>query len=266
MSDDPLSVLVLRSFFAVPANSVLLTSRGRVGVDGKCRWHLSSVYAARYAIRYLIASRVGLVDPAALPPPSPAGRVSDVPAPVPAAADRARRDDVAGATSEDSAPLGGGAALGLSAVPAEESSPPKRLRRRTGGRGHQVKLRLDDDELERLRADAERAGMSVQRYVVEALVRAPQRTSGEAGGGVVAPAAPALTLPQQRALIETFLAVRRTLAGAANNLNQLTRWSHAHEQAAEGLEAAIAAVEVAAGKVRDSAVEISAAFDPDGEG
>ena len=48
----------------------------------------------------------------------------------------------------------------------------------------------------------------------------------------------------------TLLGVRRTLAGAANNLNQLTRWSHAEERLHPEVDAAVATVEAAAGRMR----------------
>lgn len=59
-------------------------------------------------------------------------------------------------------------------------------------------------------------------------------------------------------LLAAFLATRRTLAGAANNLNQLTRWSHAHEHAANGIDTAIAAVDDAATRLR---LDVSALAD-----
>lgn len=183
------------------------------------------------------------VAASSLPPPPPAGGaagesggpVSWAPPTVPAG----------------SAP-GGGAALGSSAAPAEEPSP-KRLRRKLGGRHHQVKLRLSDAELEAFQARAETANLSVQRYIVETVLAAGPE-----------PRRPLLGR-QQRALLATFMATRRTLAGAANNLNQLTRWSHAHEQAAAGINEAIAAVDGAARRLRLDVDALAESLDPEDE-
>lgn len=99
-------------------------------------------------------------------------------------------------------------------------------------------MRLTDVELDRFQTAAHEVGMSVQRYLVETVLTAET------------PARRPLLGREQRVLLATFLATRRSLAGAANNLNQLTRWSHAHEQAANGIEAAIAAVGDAAARLR----------------
>src|SRR5690606_25044369 len=148
---------------------------------------------------------------------------------------------------------GGGAALGEPAD-AAGGPPPKRLRRKVGGRHRQVKLRLSDDELEAFQASAAEANLSVQRYIVETVL---------AAGGQ--PVRRPLLGRQQRALLATFLATRRTLAGAANNLNQLTRWSHAHEEPAQGIEDAIAAVDAAARRLRLDVGLLAESLEPEEE-
>jgi len=183
------------------------------------------------------------MDAAALPPPPPGE----------AAGEPSRPSSWAPpAVPAGSAPRGG-AALGSSAVPAEGPSP-KRLRRKLGGRPHQLKLKLSDVELAEFQTAAEAANLTVQRYIVETVLAA--------GPEVRRP----LLGRQQRALLATFMASRRTLAGAANNLNQLTRWSHAHEEAADGIEAAITAVDAAAGRLRLDVDAVADALDADETG
>lgn len=106
----------------------------------------------------------------------------------------------------------------------------------------QVKIRLTGAEFEAVQAAAFERGVNVQRHIVEIVLPAVAEPP-PATPTVVR--LPALTV-QQRALVTAFQATRSTLAGAANNLNQLTRWSHAHEEAAEGIEEAIAKVNDAA--------------------
>ena len=85
-----------------------------------------------------------------------------------------------------------------------------RLRRQAGGRRHVVFLRLSEREATVLTARATRAGVSVQRFLLEsALVGTGQ------------------TVTERHALYRTLLAARRTVAGAANNLNQLARVANA---------------------------------------
>lgn len=138
-------------------------------------------------------------------------------------------------------------------MPAEGPSP-KRLRRKLGGRPHQLKLKLSDVELAEFQTAAEAANLTVQRYIVETVLAA--------GPEVRRP----LLGRQQRALLATFMASRRILAGAANNLNQVTRWSHAHEEAAEGIDAAIAAVDAATGRLGLDVDALAAALDVDETG
>ncbi|MDQ3352411.1 MAG: hypothetical protein M3501_10675 [Actinomycetota bacterium] len=55
---------------------------------------------------------------------------------------------------------------------------------------------------------------------------------------------------ERRALYVTLMAARRVLAGAADNLNQLTRWSHSREMLHPEIDTAIATVEEAARGLR----------------
>lgn len=129
----------------------------------------------------------------------------------------------------------GGAALGVPAGAGESAAGAAagtRRRRVDGGRRRQINIRVTDVEFEQLEVRARAAGVSVPRLLVESVL---------ARDGV--------TPPERRALYASFLAARRTLAGAANNLNQLTRWSHAHEEAHPEIDRATAAVEAAAARV-----------------
>jgi hypothetical protein len=107
-----------------------------------------------------------------------------------------------------------------------------RRRRAVGGRQRQLLVRLTDAEHSELQARASGAGVSVQRLLVESVL-----------------ARDGITPAERRALYATLLAARRTLAGVANNLNQLTRWTHAHETAHPDIDTAIETVEDAAARL-----------------
>ena len=83
---------------------------------------------------------------------------------------------------------------------------PGRLRRQPGGRRHVVKVLLSDREATVLEARAERAGVSVQRFLLESALVGNRQT-----------------VTERHALYRTLLAARRTLVGLGNNLNQLAR-------------------------------------------
>lgn len=89
------------------------------------------------------------------------------------------------------------------------AAPGGRMRRREGGRGASVHLRLSGEEELWVRRRAAQVGLSVQRYLIESAM----------GGGHD-------RLRAQRQLLEEFLAARRDLRGASRNLNQLTRLAH----------------------------------------
>jgi hypothetical protein len=89
-----------------------------------------------------------------------------------------------------------------------------------------VKVLLSEREATVLSARAERAGVSVQRFLLESALIGNEQTVSE-----------------RHALYRTLLAARRTIAGAANNLNQLTRVANATGRApAELGEVAVAIV------------------------
>lgn len=129
------------------------------------------------------------------------------------------------------------AALGVSGAPGGADPVPAggRQRRVVGGRSRRVEVRVTDAEYEVLAARAGVVGVSVPRFLVEC---------GLDTGG--------LSPGEKRAKFATFMAVRRTLAGAATNLNQLAKWANTEHQwpseagpAADAVEAAAAQVEAA---------------------
>lgn len=131
----------------------------------------------------------------------------------------------------------GGAALGVSADPDGSDQTPVggRQRRVQGGRGRRVEVRLTDEEYDGLARRAAVAGVSVPRFLVECGLDPSGPSPGE-----------------KRAKFATFMAVRRTLAGAATNLNQLAKWANTEQQwpqeagdAADAVAVAAAQVEVA---------------------
>ena len=86
-----------------------------------------------------------------------------------------------------------------------------RMRRSPGGRSRVLYVRLTEDEDRQVRDRAAKAGLSGQRFLIEAAL------SGSAES--------AATLRQ--AAVEAR-ATRVVLKGVANNLNQMTKWANAN--------------------------------------
>jgi len=112
-----------------------------------------------------------------------------------------------------------------------------RMRRSPGGRSRVLYVRLTEEEDRQVRDRAAQAGLSGQRFLVEAAL------SGSAES--------AATLRQ--AAVEAR-ATRVVLKGVANNLNQLTKWANANhalpahlDRLLDDLGRAVVAVEQAAG-------------------
>jgi hypothetical protein len=89
-----------------------------------------------------------------------------------------------------------------------------------------VGVRLNDEEHEALTAKAEAAGVSVPRLLVESALGPPGSTP-----------------PERKAWFATLLSARRQLAGAANNLNQLTHLGQIDKRVPAGVAEAAAEVE-----------------------
>lgn len=116
-------------------------------------------------------------------------------------------DEAGGAALGETPTNGADGGAGRRVSPA---APGGRLRRKPGGRGEALHVRLSDREFAWVRTHAAEVGLSAQRYLIEAAT----------GGGHE-------RLVAQRALLSELMAARRELAGACRNLNQLTRLAHA---------------------------------------
>jgi hypothetical protein len=88
-----------------------------------------------------------------------------------------------------------------------------RQRRKPGGRVRVVKVRLDETEAAELGRRAEKAGVSGPRFLVEAALLGDRQTVSE-----------------RRAVVTTLMAAKRQLAGAATNLNQLTKLANSTQR------------------------------------
>ena len=121
---------------------------------------------------------------------------------------------------------------------------PARLRRESGGRKHQVYVRLSDDEHAGLQSRADAAGVSLQRYLVEAGL------SGSATGAA------------DRRRVEWDLGQARTvLKAAGNNLNQLAKWANANHVLPAHMETVVGEVHRAVEVVEDSARAVARDFE-----
>ena len=113
--------------------------------------------------------------------------------------------DVDGAgPSVGASKLDGGAPLRSAGCPSVGSRRPVV---RDGKRDRRVPLKVTADELAALRDRAANQGWSVARLLVSSALEAPPASSAE----------------QQRAEIEALVELRRLLANATGNLNQLAR-------------------------------------------
>ena len=102
-----------------------------------------------------------------------------------------------------------------------------------------VKVLLSEREATVLDARAERAGVSVQRFLLESALIGNQQTVSE-----------------RHALYRTLLAARRTVAGAANNLNQLARVANTTGRVPAELDDVSDAIVKASGALEASLVEL----------
>ena len=85
-----------------------------------------------------------------------------------------------------------------------------------GGRSHRHEVKVTAEEEARLVALAEAQGVTVARLLVESAM------SGERGE----------TASERRALITELFAVHRSVAGVANNVNQIARKLHTTDELA----------------------------------
>jgi ABC-type transporter Mla subunit MlaD len=102
---------------------------------------------------------------------------------------------------------------------------------------------LTEAELASLRALSESAGVSVQRYLIEAAM------SGSADDAA----------SRRRAVVDVQ-ASRVVLKGVSNNLNQLTKWANANHALPDRLDSLVDDLAQAVATVEQTASELRTAF------
>ena len=156
------------------------------------------------------------------------------------------------------APVGSGprgplwfAALGVMKRPEAERTAKTPASRRTarmatvtGGRHNVVKVRLSDRELGQLKERAERACVSLQRFLFEAAM------SGSAAQSA-----------QRRQAAGDAQRARIVLTGVANNVNQLAKWANANSALPSHLEPILASVAVATSALAERVEQLAATFE-----
>ena len=105
-------------------------------------------------------------------------------------------------------------------------------------------MRLSTDEHDALKHRAADAGVSVQRYLLEAGL------SGVAGDGAA-----------RRRAERELIATRGVLRAAGNNLNQLAKWANANGALPSHLEATLAQVGMATDAVSDRVDQMATGFE-----
>ncbi|WP_432497807.1 plasmid mobilization relaxosome protein MobC [Kineococcus gypseus] len=137
--------------------------------------------------------------------------------------------------ADDGGPVPADASGGASGgAPARRVGPRRRRENVGGARRHAHQVKVSAQEELALQVRAGRLGISVPRLLVEAALaegapgdpRGSRGTSGGGAGGAGDGAAGGLrgvTPAERAALAQELFAVRRLLAGVANNVNQLAR-------------------------------------------
>lgn len=155
------------------------------------------------------------------------------------------------------APVGSGprgplwfAALGVMKRPEAERTAKTPASRRTarmatvtGGRHNVVKVRLSDRELGQLTERAERASVSLQRFLFEAAM------SGSAAQSA-----------QRRQAAGDAQRARIVLTGVANNVNQLAKWANANHVLPDGFNDALDEVRRATTVLTETTERLQAGF------
>jgi hypothetical protein len=115
----------------------------------------------------------------------------------------------------------------------------------TGGRHHIVKVRLSDRELGLLRERAERACVSLQRFLFEAALCgwAPQSAA-------------------RRRATEDAERARIVLTGVANNVNQLAKWANTNHVLPDGISDTLEDVRRAVMVLAETTERLQAGFLP----
>ncbi|MEO5875008.1 MAG: plasmid mobilization relaxosome protein MobC [Streptosporangiaceae bacterium] len=99
------------------------------------------------------------------------------------------------------------------------------MTKQPGGRRHELKVRLTDEQRAKVSGRASAAGVSISRLMVEAALSGITRTATE-----------------RRAIVIELLAVRRLVVALGNNVNQIARVANATEQVPAEVPAAMDAV------------------------
>jgi hypothetical protein len=113
----------------------------------------------------------------------------------------------------------------------------------TGGRHNVVKVRLSDRELGQLTERAERASVSLQRFLFEAAM------SGSAAQSA-----------QRRQAAGDAQRARIVLTEVANNVNQLAKWANANHVLPDGLNDALDEVRRATTVLTETTERLQAGF------
>ncbi|MFC0039553.1 plasmid mobilization protein [Actinomadura rayongensis] len=116
----------------------------------------------------------------------------------------------------------------------------KRLAKQPGGRKHELKVRLTDEQRAKVSRRADASGVSISRLLVEAALAGSARTATE-----------------RRAIVIELLGTRRLVAAMGNNLNQLARIAHATGEVPDQLPATLEAVERVLDRLERAASELA---------
>jgi uncharacterized protein (DUF1778 family) len=115
----------------------------------------------------------------------------------------------------------------------------------TGGRHLGIKVRLADAELNELRRRANIAGLSVQRFLIEAAMTGSAAQAAE----------------QRRALADSQRA-RLVLTSVSNNVNQLAKWANTNHVLPDNLDAVLDDVRRATADEHETSARLLASFEP----
>jgi ABC-type transporter Mla subunit MlaD len=102
---------------------------------------------------------------------------------------------------------------------------------------------LTDDEYEALRSRADRAKVSVPRYLIEAAL------SGSASAAA-----------EQRQLRRDVERTQLVLAGLANNVNQMAKWANTNRVLPDSFESALGDIGRATAAVTEAAQRVKGVF------
>jgi uncharacterized protein (DUF1778 family) len=121
-----------------------------------------------------------------------------------------------------------------------------RMRRSPGGRHRLLGVRLTEEEERQIRHRAQGAGLSAQRFVVEAAL-----------SGSTAAAA------QRRQAQRDSERARLILASISNNVNQLAKWANTNHALPDTFSACIDDIRRATSAVTETTQHLGVAFEPE---